>query len=97
MEDQYFPQNDLQVALMFFPEIDGGIVVVVDEAKNIPYVKRAVLQQLGAPSKDLGWEIWYSGKFIRFVPMRLVQRMESQYGDGLEGYRDEQVFYVQSW
>ena len=97
VEDLYYPQNDVQVALMFFPEICGGIVMVVDEAKHIPYVKRAVLQQLGAPSKDLGWELWYDGKFIRIVSLRLLQRHEVQYRDGLEGYRDDQIFYVQSW
>jgi len=97
MEDLYYPQNDVQVALMFFSEIDNGIVMVVDEVKHIPYVKRAVLQQLGVPSKDLGWELWYSGKFIRIVPLRLLQRHEVQYNDGLEGYKDEQIFYVQSW
>ena len=97
MEDLYYPQNDVQVALMFFPEMDNGIVMVADEAKYIPYVKRAVLRQLGVPSKDLGWELWYDGKFIRIIPLRLLQRQEVEYNSGLEGYRDEQIFHIQSW
>jgi hypothetical protein len=94
--------NDLKVALQFLPEIDHGIVLTVLNAQAFPYVRRAIIKELGVPDRSTAMEMVYSGKHIRMVSMLMLQSQWSYPGSGdmpdaLRGFRDEQIFHVDTW
>lgn len=79
--------DDVQVALMFLDSLDS-ITLAVDKASYIPYVRRALVRELGQPSKAYGDAFYYGGKAIHMVSRLNEAR--------IVGIPREQVFYVET-
>lgn len=79
--------SDVQVALMFFDSLDS-ITLVVDKYEYVPYVRRALVRELGEPSKAYGDAFYYGGK-----PIHMVSKLNEA---RIVGIPREQVFYVEN-
>lgn len=62
--------EDLIVALQFYFQVPEGIVVQVPSAGDIGYVKRVIINQLGAPSKVINNTIWYGTQPIDIISIQ---------------------------
>jgi hypothetical protein len=85
--------NDITVALTFMVNCNYDYVVLQCKfARDIPYIKRELIQRLGQPSKTIDNTFYYSntpghmGYRIVIVPVHKEER--------IRGYANERVFYV---
>ena len=80
--------NDIDVALMFLYSDDNkaSITLQCHSARDIPYIKRAIHQRLGAPSKAIDNALYYPNKTISIIP---VHREEA-----VRGIPEHELFYV---
>lgn len=69
--------NDIDVALMFLYSDDNeaSITLQCHSARYIPYIKRAIHQRLGAPSKAIDNTLYYPKKTIRIIPLHREEAM----------------------
>lgn len=89
-----YPQNDLQVAIMYFLEQGNHIALVVDKNEYVPLIKREIIHILGQPS-------WNEGSLIRYseqeVIIKLVSKASKDWMNGIRGIREDLVYYVEGW
>jgi hypothetical protein len=77
--------KDLEAALEFLPD-SIGIVLQVQSAMDVPYVRRELLRTLGTPAKQYGDIMHYgNGMMIRIASVQ---------SHDFEGYRAEQLFFI---
>ena len=67
---KYYPSNDLEVVLMFFPELEGDIVLAIEWMEYLPLVKRGIYRVLGVPDSDQRTVLKYGDKRIHIVSLR---------------------------
>ncbi len=78
--------NDIRVAIQFLEmdESQETMALVCYDARDIPYVKRGIIQLLGQPRKQISHSLYYGNKELVVVP---YHRDEI-----IKGY--SKVFYV---
>lgn len=85
-----FPRNDLDIALMFFEESDGDLLLVLEKMSYMPYVKRILYRKLGDPDNTIGNVMKYGSRKVRF----LSESNESS----LVGWGNNQIlFLIETW
>ena len=78
--------EDLEAALQFLPEIRTGMVLQVQSAMDIPYVRRELIKHLGQPARQYGDILHFdSGSMVRVASLQSAD---------FDGYSDYQLFFI---
>jgi hypothetical protein len=85
-EDKDMRWDDLKQALEFLPETHMGIVLQVQSAADIAYVRRWVINKLGQPARQYGDVMHFdNGKMVRIASIQTHDFRE---------YREHQLFFI---
>lgn len=94
MNKPYYPSNDLEVALMFLPELDvKHLNLVVTSHQHLPFIRRALYNLLGQPNRAMPMDLIYSTFTIKFFVD--AHPMEGSYR--LKGLPESNTFLVETW
>lgn len=86
VKDLYYPKTDLDVALMFLPELDG-LTLLVDQLSWMPFLRREIKHSLGDPDR-------YGQDFMRYGS-KIIKIIKNQ-PSAVYGLKEENVFVIQS-
>ncbi|MOA10777.1 hypothetical protein D3C78_1306810 [compost metagenome] len=86
-EEEDMRWEDLEVALQFLPVVERGMVLQVQSAMDIPYVRRELVKRLGQPTRQYGDILHFAdGKMIRIASLLSAD---------FAVYREEELFFIE--